>query len=315
MKRAGGPVDSTPQKIARSGEHGKAAAGGASKGMLSSLMLPGMKPFRPQKPSPEEITAGRAGSVRTYMDKLCTYVKWHLSVFLYKDPIVQLRKPLYTSVCPDVMPSNAAASGAAWRPTSIMEPLVMEHCISALTHSDFYEGTVSIWNLDPMATRAFGTPLNLTDPSWLQLDVLTELWSEGNLALSHQVQGKQRYFFPEIVQTFVKDIQLLQSKMARDTGLRDMPVSGGHELCWSFFCAVDAALEASDERRVRLLWEVSNQVTVRMRINPTQFQIGIDRLAMSDRLRVKFEGTGARCFFSMCTDIFSMWLRETQQAH
>ena len=63
-----------------------------------------------------------------------------------------------------------------------------------------------------MKTIAFGAELNLRDPSWPQLDVLTRFWSEENLAISHSVQGKQRYFFPGIVQSFVKDIALLQSK-------------------------------------------------------------------------------------------------------
>ena len=158
-----------------------------------------------------------------------------------------------------------------------------------------------------MKTSAFDVQLNLRDPSWLQLDVLTTgFWSEANLAISHSVEGKQRYFFPGIVLSFVKDIALLQAKAADGTGLCEMPVSGGHELCWSFYDAVDAALEAGDVRRLRLLWEVSNQVTVRLRLNPTPSQIGLDRLTMSDQLRVKFQGTGAQSFFFVCADIFSL---------
>ena len=92
----------------------------------------------------EDITTERGGSVCKYMEKLQKLVVWSFSTFLYKDEVVKLRPPLYASVCREVdnTPKNAAASGAAWRPTSIMEPLDMDHCISALTHSEFYEGTI-----------------------------------------------------------------------------------------------------------------------------------------------------------------------------
>ena len=65
-------------------------------------------------------------------------------MLLYDDPVIQVRTPLYASACPriDNTPKNAAASGAEWRPTSIMEPLDMGHCISALIEGTFYEGAI-----------------------------------------------------------------------------------------------------------------------------------------------------------------------------
>ena len=88
----------------------------------------------------------------------------------------------------------------------------------------------------------------------------------------------------------MKDIAPLQATVAHKQTLCDMPDSGGHAACWSFYTAVDEALDAGYVRRLRLLWDVSNRVTVRLRLNPTQDQIVLDRLAMSDQLRMKFFG-------------------------
>ena len=157
-------------------------------------MIPSPQPFRPVQPTMEDIISGRTGSVGTYVQNLYRYVSWTLLLFLYDDEIVKLRGPLYVSRCPavDNTPKNAASG--AWRPTSIMEPLDMKNCISALSHSNFYEGTISIWNLDPLKTRAFETDLDLKDPTWLQFNVLAGHWSKDHLASSHSDKGQQRYF-------------------------------------------------------------------------------------------------------------------------
>ena len=170
--------------------------------LIATLMIANHQPFRPLMLTMEDITAGRAGSVTAYMEKLEARVRRN------------------SSVCPQIdnAPKNAAAGGKEWRPTSVMEPLDMEHCIAALTHSNFYEGIISIWNLDPLKTYAFDTQLNLRDPTWLQLNVLTGYWSDDNQASSHAEAGKQRYFFPEMVMSFVKDIALLQAKHGNGTG-------------------------------------------------------------------------------------------------
>ena len=157
-----------------------------------------------------------------------------------------------------------------------------------------------------MKTRAFETDLQLRDPTWAQLNVLIGHWSEETLTSSSPDEGKRRFFFPGMVLSFVKDIALLQAKPRNGTGLSEMPASGGHEMCWSFYVAVGEALEAGDVRRLRLLWEVSNQVTVRLRLNPTVDQLGLDRLRMGDQLRVSFLGSGVQSFFFLCVDLFSL---------
>ena len=85
-----------------------------------------------------------------------------------------------------------------------------------------------------------------------------------------------------------------------------MPASGGHAVCWSFYQAVDDALVAGDVRRLRLLWEVSNQVTVRLRLKPTAHQLVLDRLNMNDQLRIKALGSGVQSFFQFCCDVFTL---------
>ena len=81
---------------------------------------------------------------------------------MYDDEVIKLRHPLYAPRCPAIENTpKQAASGAKWRPTSIMEPMDIQHCIWALTHSGFWEGAVSIWNLDSFQTKAFDIDLNL----------------------------------------------------------------------------------------------------------------------------------------------------------
>ena len=86
------------------------------------------------------------------MQKFQACVGWTYSVFLHDDEVIKLRTPLYASACLriDNTPKNAPATSADWRPTSIKEPLDMEQLLSALTHSNFYEGAISIWNIDVM---------------------------------------------------------------------------------------------------------------------------------------------------------------------
>ena len=171
------------------------------------LMIPPQQPFRLKMPSQEDIASGRGVSVRTYAGNLHRYIVSKLSMFLYNDEVVQLRHPLYASRCPHIEEGRPAASGAvpgkkpanaaAWRPTSIMEPMDIEHCIVALTESQFYEGAISIWNLDPFLTSAFGIDIDAKDPSWAQFLVLAGHWSSANLASSHCDEAAQRYFFQE----------------------------------------------------------------------------------------------------------------------
>ena len=85
-----------------------------------------------------------------------------------------------------------------------------------------------------------------------------------------------------------------------------MPVYGGHSVCWSFYAAVDDALEAGDTRRLRLLAEVGNQVTIRLRLKPSAHQLVLDRLSMADELRIKAFGSGVESFFEFCCDIFKL---------
>ena len=93
--------------------------------------------------------------------------------------------------------------------------------------------------------------------------------------------------------SFVKDVGVLAVMQT----LHNMPVTCGHAVCWSFYAAIDEALEIGDSRNLRLLWEVSNQVTVRMRLNPDEHQLLLDRLYLTDELRIKSLGAGVQSFF------------------
>ena len=280
----------------------------ATQGKQSVLMISPSQPFRPKQPDMDEITSGRACSVRKYATNMFQYVSWKFASFLYDDDVIQLRHPLYASKCPpiDNTPKSDAASGAEWRPTSIMEPMDMTRCVWALNQSGIWEGAVSIWNFDTIRTEAFGVNLDLKDPSWPQFLVLKGHWSMEVLTASHGNTNQQRYLWPSTLLSFVHDVSVLEEKVKKNLTLRDMPASGGHAVCWSFFAAIDEALEAGDKRRLRLLWEVSNQVTLRLRLNPTTHQLVLDRLTMADQLRVQSLGAGVQSFFELCVELMSL---------
>ena len=104
----------------------------------------------------------------------------------------------------------------------------------------------------------------------------------------------------------MKDTASIEEKITKKQTLRDMPASGGHAVCWSFYAAIDETLEAGDVRRLRSIWKVSSQVTVRWRLNPTEHQLVLDRMAMSDELRIKSLGAGVQSVFGMWVDVFCL---------
>ena len=71
--------------------------------------------------------------------------------------------------------------------------------------------------------------------------------SDEILATSHADVAYQRYIFPATVLSCVKDIALVEEKEASGAALCEMPVVGGHELCWSLLDAIDAAFQDGDE--------------------------------------------------------------------
>ena len=297
---ASGAESDSPVCAAASGAESQTANESQSK--QATLMISSSQPLRPKIPSNDEIISGMAGSVRQYAQNMKRYVEWKLSVFLYDDETVQLRQPLYKSVCPPIEDSAASGADTRWRPTSVMEALDMGHCISSLSNSEFYEGAVSIWNMDPFLTEAFEKELHVKDPSWPQFLVLLGHWSPANLAISHSDENKQRFFFPGLLMSFVKDVGVLSVMHT----LHNMPVTCGHAVCWSFYAAIDEAFEMGDSRIIRLLWEVSNQVTVRLRLNPDAHQLLLDRLYMTDELRIKSLGAGVQSFFEMAIDLLAL---------
>ena len=205
------------------------------------LMIDSVQPFRPQLPSMEDIVSGKAPSVRSYAHNLFRYVSYKFASFLYDDELIELRHPLEESRCPPIENTPKHTASHLWRPTSIMEPLDMTRCMWSLTHSGFYDGTVSIWNL----------------VRW-------------RLRMHHGILRTTFYMSP-----------------------RDAPLEFG-------------SLAAADVRRLRLLWEVSNQVTVRLRLKPTAHQLVLDRLNMADQLRIKALGSGVQSFFQFCCDVFTL---------
>ena len=62
----------------------------------SLLMISPIQPFRPKQPDMDEITSGRACSVRKYATNMFQYVSWKLASFLYDDDVI-IRNPTASS--------------------------------------------------------------------------------------------------------------------------------------------------------------------------------------------------------------------------
>ena len=123
-------------------------------------------------------------------------------------------RPSEGRTCPKIE-ATTAASGAEWKPTSIMEPMDLSNCVTSLIQEGFYERTVSFWNFDPLLQSAFGLSLRLKDPPWPQFQILVTRWSVANLRNSHSDENKQRFSFPAKMQSFFKDTTILESTLKK----------------------------------------------------------------------------------------------------
>lgn len=66
---------------------------------------------------------------------------------------------------------------------------------------------------------------------------------------------------------------------------------------WSLVGALDEALERDDRHLINKLWEVSINVTVRIRLHPSKAQVQLDQLSFIDVLRTQAIAAGADSFF------------------
>ena len=103
-------------------------------------------------------------------------------------------------------------------------------------------------------------------------EVVTNAAEEEEAEVIHSVENKHGFSSPAKMQSSFKDTTtptILESTLKKGRTLSKMPVSAGHSVCWSnAYAAIDEALSIGDKRLLRLLWEVSNQVTVRFRFSP-----------------------------------------------
>ena len=66
-------------------------------------------------------------------------VYWKLSVFLYNDDSIVMRKPLYTHRTPPFRKKRNSA------PSTFKEPLNLDNCLTSLRCSGLYEGSITAW--------------------------------------------------------------------------------------------------------------------------------------------------------------------------
>ena len=254
------------------------------------------EPPSPDVPTEFEIISGEAVQLKTFITALHASVLWRLSAFLFEDPIVKLREPLYKQRTP---PFEVKEAGA---PTGYMEPWNMLNCVKSLAENNLYESSLTMWQFDPAQDKFDGIDLGVNAISWKQYQACSELWNEQRLLASSQNPDKARFIFESFIPSAVKSVDIVKELQEKGTFFQALPACGGNVLLWSLIGALDEWLKkhaegAPDTREmvIRLL-EASLNVTCRMRLAPNEAQIRLDQLGYMDVLRVLGAALGAVSF-------------------
>ena len=272
------------------------------------LGIPAQRPACPTKPTQFEIIAGEAITLPIYIGRLRDSVFWRLSVLLFEDPEVQLRKPLWTQRTPPFVVQKA---GQRVVPTGYKEPFNLSHCVASLVENHIYESSLTLFQYDITQQTYNEIDLRVDTITWLQFETCNYFWGPEKLIISSQDANRSRYIFEGVIPSAIASIDTVKTLEKRNEFFKDLPACGGHALLWSLIAALDVALlahdvstmnERSDARETVIkLYEAALNITCRMRLDPSQGQLRLDTLVHMDTLRVLQVAVGAVSFhcFSM----------------
>ena len=248
---------------------------------------------RPSRPTQEVIDKGLAPPLLTYITELIPYVNQEVHEYLVsagKNPPEKLcmLKPL------DIVKE------AGTDMKSFKEPFQNERCVNSLKSTQIHETCISGWWFDPLAHTWIEVDIGGMDSTWADFDAALRLWSEERFKASSDVPSFRRFIFPGALPSAVRSV--VDVERAKVNGvLQNLPVVAGRLVLWSWFGAVDAALESKQPDVVGKLVEAMLTVTVRLRSTTTAEMCIMDSLSYSEVLRVSNLAGGASVFDFVAT--------------
>ena len=260
------------------------------------LGLTRVAPIAPERPTANDIIAGKAIQPWAWIVEVQKSVVWRLSVHQFEGPD-KLRTPLYMQRTPAF---NATKTTAA---TTWKEPWDQTNCLKSLQQNAFYEASMTLWQFLAAAKEWNGTDLAVEAISWPQYDACLGLWSQAVLDSSSDNVDQARFIFPGFVPTCVKSLGVIEQMVKANCFFRDLPACGGQAVMWSLIGALDSALKNKDNLLILKLYEASVTITVRMRLMPSTAQIQLDQMAYIDVLRIKNLACGAASFFEFALSV------------
>ena len=254
--------------------------------MHTLLGIPEQQPECMDMPSDDQMMTGVAPTPYEYMKGLVPHVKHRLSVWLHKNKNIQLQQPLHTLQTPQI---ETAASGA----TAYKERWNMENCEKSLQRNELYEAAMTAHQFDLHTNNWNGRELGAEQVTWTQLNACTGFWTQAALTASAEKDKTRRLIFPGMLPTCIKTLWEVSELMKKGQFFKQLPACGGHAILWSWFIAMGEALSREDEALILALHEAGLNVTVRMRLNPSQEQVALDQLSFVDALRMGHVAAGA----------------------
>jgi hypothetical protein len=269
------------------------------------------EPPLPTKPTERDmiVNSNTCKSLKQYAQENYEWVVWNLSNVLYDHPKISLRAPLAAQRTPSF---DAMTPGTRMRsvPTTYKEPWNMENCMTSLTTSGLYEGSLTIWQFEPVTevwevNADEKVNLGVDAVAWPAVVACQGFWSRAALKSSASDASDGRYVFPTFLLTAVKTIDAIRDLIEHNNFFSNLPCLASHAVMWSIIDALHEVLAAlkNDPTNMELLdrlvklYEASVTVTGRMRLNPSSAQLTLDQLSYVDQLRMLNVGSGATSCF------------------
>ena len=296
------PIPTDAEQPSVSGASVAVAASGASIAEQRALGIFSEEPPLPTWPTEDEVIGGSAPTVSDFMETMTKNVYWKLSVFLYNDDSIVMRKPLYTHRTPPFRTKRNSA------PSTFKEPLNLDNCLTSLRCSGLYEGSITAWQFAACQTKWNGIDLGIDKISFKNIDACDGLWTKAALSASASNPDHERMIFPSFLPTAVDSTVLVAEMIKNKAFFMNLPACGGHAPLWSLIHALSDALQDPQNQRERILklYEASVTITARFRLSPTALQMHLDRMGSADEIRMLDTAVNANSFFEFALEILGL---------
>ncbi len=160
----------------------------------------------------------------------------------------------------------------------------MANCNKSLRTTQLYEAAGNVFWLDALSTEYSSEAIPNPQVTWEKLFQAQRLWTEGVFERSSEQEQFRRFAFPSYFLTAIPTAGVLQNAAA----FRNLPLFAGHAILWSWYLALDDAMNENARWKVARLFEAGLTATIRLRLAPSRAQWLSDALQWSETIRIKY---------------------------